>query len=144
MRLSAKDYIMGAQERIGAAGELYKNQRYVEAIYLSGVAVECTIRAYSTRAKVPFVGRHNLIEIAALELFVGTKKRGEISAALGVVWARWKNNYRYLGEDRLRSEQKKLGLDRGIKGDPLKENARQTLENALKVVNKGVYKWKTL
>jgi hypothetical protein len=60
----------------------------------------------------------------------------------GEVWARWKNNYRYLADRRLRSEIKRLQLDRGLKGDALKENARVALENALTIVNKGTFQWK--
>jgi hypothetical protein len=65
-----------------------------------------------------------------------------VSAALGEVWIRWKNTYRYAPEDRMRKEVKRLGLDQGIKGDALKEMARVVIENALVVVNKGSYQWK--
>lgn len=58
------------------------------------------------------------------------------------MWTRWKNNYRYVPEAKLRAEVKRLQLDRGIKGDVLKENARVALENARTVVNKGTFQWK--
>ncbi len=90
-------------------------------------------------------GRHDLMRIAkaaTLERFVGEKQRNRISAALGEVWARWKNNYRYAPERRLRGEIKRLQLDRGVEGDTLKENARIALENATTIVNKGAFQWK--
>lgn len=60
---------------------------------------------------------------------------------LGEVWSRWKNNYRYVGDERLRVEIKRLQLDRGLKGDSLKENARIVVEIAFEIVNKGTFQW---
>ena len=124
---------------------MYAGRRFVDAIYLARVAVECILRAFATEETDELEGRHDLsrlMKAATLERFVGEKQRQAISAALGEVWARWKNNYRYVGDSRLRSEIKRLELDRGIKGDTLKENARMALENALTIVNKGTFQWK--
>lgn len=124
---------------------MYAGHRFVDTIYLAGVAVECILRAFASEETDEFEGRHDLsrlMKAATLERFVGEKQRQAISAALGEVWARWKNNYRYVGDIRLRSEIKRLQLDRGIKGDALKENARMALENALTIVNKGTFQWK--
>jgi len=145
MKLSGDDYIGGAAERVQAARVMYDGGRYVDALYLAGVAVECVLRAYAKEENDEFDGRHDLLRLlkaATLEQFVGEKQRQSISAALGEVWARWKNNYRYAPDPRLRAEVKRLQLDRGIKGDALKENARVSLENALVIVNKGTFQWK--
>jgi hypothetical protein len=145
VKISGDDYIEGASERIGAAYGLYAERRFVDAIYLAGVAVECILRAFATEETDEFESRHDLsrlMKAATLERFVGEKQRQASAAALGEVWARWKNNYRYVGDSRLRSEIKRLELDRGIKGDTLKENARMALENALTIVNKGTFQWK--
>jgi hypothetical protein len=145
VKLSGDNYIEGASERIGAAYAMYASARFVDALYLAGVAVECVLRAYATDESDEFEARHDLLRLlktATLERFVGQKKSQTISAALGEVWARWKNNYRYASDSRLRTEIKRLQLDRGIKGDALKENARVALENALTIVNKGTFQWK--
>ena len=145
MKISGDNYIDGASERIGAAYGMYASSRFVDAIYLAGVAVECILRAFAIEETDEFEGRHDLsrlMKAATLERFIGEKQRQAISAALGEVWTRWKNNYRYVGDDRLRSELKRLQLDRGIKGDALKENARMVLENAFTIVNKGTFQWK--
>ncbi len=145
VKLSGDNYIEGASERIGAAYAMYAEYRFVDAIYLAGVAVECVLRAFAIEESDEFEGRHDLsrlMKVATLERFVGDKQRQAISAALGEVWARWKNNYRYVADQRLRSEIKRLQLDRGIKGDALKENARVALESALTIVNKGTFQWK--
>lgn len=146
MKLTSDDYIGGAEERIGAARTMYEAELFVDALYLSGVAVECVLRAFAREETDAFDGRHDLLRLmkaATLERFVGEKQREAISAALGEVWARWKNNYRYAPAVRLRRELKRLDLDRGIRGDALKDNARVALENALTIVNKGTYQWKT-
>ena len=118
MKLSSDDYIDGAGERIGAASAMYAQCRFVDAIYLAGVAVECVLRAFATEETNEFDARHDLsrlVKAPTIERFVGEKKRQVISASLGEVWARWKNNYRYIGDTRLRGELRQLQLDRGIK-----------------------------
>jgi HEPN domain-containing protein len=139
------DYVAGAGERLRAAQIMYERARYVDAIYSAGVATECILRAFLQEKTKEFDARHDLRELlksaALLERFVGEKQRAVVSASLGEVWSRWRNNYRYIGEDRLRAEFKSRGLDRGIKGDFLKENARVTFENATTLVNKGTYQW---
>jgi hypothetical protein len=145
MRLSADDYIGGASERVQAARAMYDEARFVDALYLAGVAVECVLRAYADPLSGAFDGRHDLprlMSAATLERWVGEKQRTAISAALGEVWARWKNNYRYATDARLRAEIKRLQLDRGVKGDALRHSARTALDNALTVVNKGTAQWK--
>ncbi len=77
-----------------------------------------------------------------MEKLIGPKSRAKLNAVLGEVWERWRNNYRYVPEDRLRKEFQQRKLDRGIKGVFLKENARVTLENAITIVNQGAIKWK--
>lgn len=145
MKLDGDRYIEAPPQRTDAARTLYGDQRYTEAVYLAGVAVECVLRAFAQDGGEAFDARHDLrllFKAATLERFVGEKQRQIVSVALGEVWARWKNNYRYAPEEGMRKELKRLKLDRGIKGDALKETARVTIENALIVVNKGTFQWK--
>jgi HEPN domain-containing protein len=145
MKLDGDQYIDAAPERANAAQTLYHDRRYTEAVYLAGVAVECVLRAYAQDGGEAFDARHDLRQLfkaATLERFIGANQRKAVSAALGEVWTRWKNNYRYAPEGRMRKEVKRLGLEQGIKGDALKETARVVIENALVVVNKGKYQWK--
>jgi HEPN domain-containing protein len=144
MKLSAQDYIDGAQQRVHAAHRMHQDGCYVDCIYFAGLAVECVLRAFAWGISAEFEGRHDLsrlVSATTLAALIGQKHYRQMSIALGEVWSRWKNNYRYLAEKRLRNEYKRLQLDRGIKGDFLKENSRMILENALMIVNKGVYQW---
>ena len=88
--------------------------RYSAAIYLAGISVECLLRAFITCRTCEFDARHDLHELfkqAAPEDLIPRKRRREAGAWLGTVWARWKNNYRYVSDDRLRSEFKRLKHD---------------------------------
>lgn len=144
IRFSGADYIEAASERITAARDLYVAHRYVDVLYLAGVAVECVLRAFALERTNEFDARHDLpslMQVAALNQVMGSKAREDIAVALGEVWARWRNNYRYASDRRIRSDLKRRKLDRGIKGDALKENARIALEYALAIVNKGRFQW---
>ncbi len=126
---------------------LYAHHQYVECIYVSGIAAECILRAYRTRQDPEFDSRHDLSQLltaSGLENFVPLKRRQEVAAALGEVWVRWKNDYRYVSATRLASAFRDAGLFHGIKGDQLKENARIALENSLDLVGIGDARWTML
>src|SRR5258708_1067229 len=115
-------------------------------IYLAGVAVECILRAYRMKRPPEFSSRHDLTELlkaSGLVDFVPEKRKREVSVALGDVWARWKNEYRYASDQRLLSDLKRRGLTEGIKGDQLKESARIVVARALELINVGEATWKT-
>ena len=76
-----------------------------------------------------------------MEGFIKPDDRNEVVACLGEVWSRWKNNYRYIDDDRLRSEYKRLELYKRIKGDMLKENSRVVVESAFQLCMKGASRW---
>jgi len=94
MKVSPDDYINAAKERIRSAHELYSLGRYADCVYSSGVSVECVLRAYAPTDE-PFDGRHDMQDLlrgTTLERFIGSRSRVKLSAALGEVWERWKNN----------------------------------------------------
>ncbi len=68
----------------------------------------------------------------------------ELGGAVGRVNRLWSNNYRYASEGRLRSHLHDMGLDRGIKGDYLKENLRQLLEASKRIIDRGILLWEAL
>jgi len=57
------------------------------------------------------------------------------------LFGRWKNDLRYISNDRLRRRLKKLKLDRGIRGNYLKENCRIAIETATTIIKIGAVKW---
>jgi hypothetical protein len=118
---------------------------YSSAIYLAGVAVECILRAYRLRVDPEFDSRHDLrrlLSASGLQAYVPEKRRADVGAALGDVWARWRNDYRYASDDRVLRDLRARGLTLGIRGDPLKENSRLVFEKAHELVGLGVARWK--
>ena len=114
------------------------------AVYFAGVGVECLLRAYITRENPQFDERHDLRELfkqSQICDFIGPNHVKDANIWLGDVWMRWKNNYRYVEDERLRSEFKRLQYDRGVKGDFLKENARKTVNAAIRLQAIGERRW---
>lgn len=147
MNISSENYFKASQDRIKEARKLHNSGNYVGSIYLSGVSVECMLRAYAAKNMAGFDSRHDLtmlLRAGGISEIISVSQRRNISAALGNIWSRWKNNYRYASEEPVRAELKKLKLDRGIKRDWLKFNSITVLDSALTVLNIGVKKWKTL
>lgn len=148
MNLTAEDYRWAALDRIRAAEVLHARGKYGSAIYAAGVAVECTLRAYRVRIEPEFDARHDLrllLTASGLQNYVPEKRRAEVGAALGDVWSRWKNDYRYASDDRILRDLRDRGLTLGIKGDSLgqlKENSRRILEKAHELVGLGEGRWK--
>ena len=144
MNLSADDYRWAALDRMRAAEVLHAATKYAAAIYLAGVAVECILRAYRMRIDKTFDSRHDLpalLTASGLRDYIPSKRRGAITAALGDVWSRWKNDYRYASDDRVLRDLRDRGLTAGIKGDPLKESSRRVFEKAHELVGLGVSRW---
>lgn len=147
MRIDPEHYMEASAFRIESARQMHNQARYSAAIYLAGVSVECLLRAFITRRTLEFDARHDLQELfkqADLEDLIPHKHRREVGARLGTIWARWKNNYRYIADDRLRSEFKRLKHDRGIRGDFLKENSRCVVNCVYELRTIGEKQWHRL
>jgi hypothetical protein len=144
MKLLVNHYLDASRSRMETARRLHDQYRFSAAIYLAGVAIECLLRAYILRRDPAFDSRHDLSEMlkrSELADFVRAKDRIDVSAWLGTIWARWKNNYRYASDERLQSEFKRLAHDRGIKGNYLKENSSQVIEAAFQLRAIGERRW---
>ena len=144
MKFNDQQYLDCSRLRVESARKLHKECRFSAAIYLAGVGIECLLKAYIVRQNPEFDERHDLRDLlksSDLMSFVQTKDRKQVGAWLSDIWARWKNNYRYASDARLKTEFKRLELDRGIEGDFLKENSRLVIESALQLQAKGEDQW---
>lgn len=144
MDFKAEKLLEASQERIETARRLYEAGRYVPAIYLAGVSVECLLRAYRIRKNPQFDSKHDLSSLlkeSGIADFIRPKDQQKFSASLGEIWSRWKNDYRYASHGRLTSEFKRLKLYRGIKGDILKANTATVVNDTLLIINIGVLRW---
>jgi HEPN domain-containing protein len=144
MRIEAVDYFVSAQERLNDANLLYEKARYSLALYVAGVAVESLLRAYIFRLEPKLETAHNLKLLwnaSKLSALVTPDESLQIDAAISDLFARWRNDLRYTSNDRLRRRLKRSKLDRGIRGDLLKENCRLAIETAATILKVGAAKW---
>jgi len=145
MRIEARDYVEAAQERLNEANLLYEKSRYALALYVAGVAVESLLRAYISRLEPRLEAAHNLsllLNASRLRTLLTDSESQQIYKAIFDLSKRWKNDLRYTSNNRLRRRLKKLCLDRGLRGDFLKENCRLAIEAVETILNIGAKKWK--
>jgi hypothetical protein len=141
---SAEVYRAAASEHLPAATELYERGRYVLASYAAGLAVESILRAYQFRRDPKFDARHDLTLLyrsSKFEVILPQSQAYEYGELLGGVVARWNNSHRFRSRDAYARWLKRLKLDRGIKGDYVKENTRRLLHGATQLVTVGLKKW---
>jgi HEPN domain-containing protein len=158
MQFRDEEYDQAAIERIQQAREIHDSKKsYALAMYCSGLAVECMLRAFRWRKDTSFEGRHDLDELFRAGGFLqiheerARKRRTSeeeiarsasgILNAIREVGALWHNNLRFASEDSLRAHLNRLGRVRGIRGDPLKKNSADLLAAAQITVNEGVRSW---
>ena len=145
MRLTADEYYRAAQDHAEDAQLLYDEGRYVIAHYVAGLAVECMLRAYAVRNGAMFDGRHDLnkwFELARFDEVITEPRLETVSFAYNVVFIQWNSAQRYYSDVLLRALFRNTRLDRGIRGDAVKELTRRIVEAALLVVGEGTAQWK--
>jgi HEPN domain-containing protein len=144
LKLNYNDYREASASKIATARQLHRMGRYSAAIYFSGVSIECLLRAFIVRKNPEFDSRHDLSDLykkSQLQDIIHPKNHREAGAWLGDIWTRWKNNYRYVSDDRLKVQFRRLRLNRGIKGDFLKENSNIAVNSALNLWTLGERRW---
>lgn len=158
MQFRAEEYYRAGLERMEQAEKLYQDgNAYALAIYCGGLAVECLLRAFRWTEDATFEGRHDLEELLKAsrllkinEDFIRRRRESddavqnaelELRKALNKVTILWHNNLRFASESSLKAYLKRLGRLRGVKGDPLKTNARELIEAGRLVINRGAMLW---
>lgn len=147
MRLAAEDYRDAAGEHIETARMLHETGRHAAAHYMAGLAVECILRAYRHRLDPEFDARHDLDRLFVVSGFAdrvterASNSRSSIKTALVEVVIRWRNSQRFGSRETLRRYLKSQKLDRGIRGDFLKESSRRMCEASDFIVKTGLRIW---
>ena len=159
MDFPSEHYFEAATERMRQAIYLYnEGSSFALAIYTGGVAVECLLRAFKLRQDAEFYERHDLVRLFSASGMLDidrdklrAKQWSEaqidshlqaLNVAFYEIYRLWANNYRFASENRLRSHLKKITSYRKIKGNYLKEQARQFLSSAQTFIDKGVIQWR--
>jgi hypothetical protein len=146
VKATSETYRVAALEQIRAAEVLWDAGQYVLANYVAGLAVECMLRAYATRnnPRLWDTAHHDLriwYKEARFDLIVPNSKREIIGTARSELQTHWTNRQRYSSLELLRAEFKDKKLDRGIRGDAMKELTKQTKDAASEIVLLGEAQW---
>ena len=149
MRFSAELYRVAAEERANQAEQLHSSGLYTLAHYVSGLAVECLLRAYRFRVDPDprtFDEKHDLRKLSKASRFDslipskgGEERKREIESAFGYIVNNWTNSHRFFSDDLLRSHLRRKRIY--YKGDVLKEHSRQMTSNAAIIIALGTRRW---
>ncbi len=144
VRHDARDYLEAAKEHVGALSVLYDDGRYVLTMYVAGLAAECLFRAFRAKKGLPFRSDHSLDILsreAGFPQLIAGGDRLRFDAALAELMLGWQNRYRFCSQKAIRASLKNRRLDRGVKGDPVKEFARRLASTAVELVSIGIGPW---
>lgn len=145
--LQGNDYYKAAEARIQEAHHLHAQGYYVLAMYASGLAVECLLRAFRLLDDSTFDERHDLLLMWKRTKLANVNDElynDAMYTAMTQVAVLWRNDYRFSSPEVVRAHLKRIHQDRGIKGDFLKYNSRKLFEAAEEVFHLGTQRWKRL
>jgi HEPN domain-containing protein len=141
---TAEVYRAAASEHLPIAATLYDSGEYLMASYIAGLAVEAILRAYQLRLDPEFDARHDLQALSRSAKFgrvLPEREAAEYSQSMTIVVARWTNSHRFRSRAAFARWLKRVKLDRGIKGDFVKENCRRLLIASTRIVKLGLNQW---
>jgi hypothetical protein len=158
MKFTGEEYYRAATERMRQARAIQNSgTSYALAMYASGLAVECLLRAFRWHNDRSFEGRHDLEDLLKSSELLNInedrsrhkdssedeKRRSSMAlrASMSEVVALWHNNLRFAPETTLRAFLRTKGRIHGVKGNPLKKNSADLLNAAQMVVDRGVVLW---
>jgi HEPN domain-containing protein len=157
MQFIADHYYRAALERIEDARLLYSNERFALSMYVSGLAVECLLRAFYWRRNPSFDARHDLLRLFKesgimeaeqhrlerrdLDLAVVRQAMVDLFGARDTLIRLWSNNYRFAAEAQLRARLRALGEPQTKRGNPVKPSALALYNAAKRMINKGTVLW---
>jgi hypothetical protein len=158
MQFRAQEYYQAGLERMRQALRIHREgENSALAMYCGGLAVECLLRAFRWTKDTSFEGRHDLAELLRGSGLLRIdddymRRRGaseeeiresglKLRGAMNEVVILWHNNLRFASEASLKAFLKRIGRLQGVKGDPLKKNARDLLDAAQTVINRGMALW---
>ena len=144
MEIGSAEYRLAAKETLDAALVAHDAGHFVVAHYLSGLSVECILRAYRWRIDGSWDGRHVLLRLAKSARFyeiVSERAQERFDDHFNEVVRRWSNDHRYASEDKLVKYLNSIEVTTNVKGSKPKENSRVMTEAAHYIVALGTAKW---
>jgi len=144
MPSSEDTYKNAAKEHLERAHDQFQRGNYFLVHYLSGLAVECHLRAWLRRKTKDFDSRHDLQLLAKESGFyniVPYELTSTFSANFEMINIRWRSNHRYYSERQLLDYLNSTRAEFNVKGNRWKNLARTLLNCASEIMNQGDAKW---
>ncbi len=144
MPLTSQSYRSVATEHLQRAQNEFDNEEYFLAHYLSGLAVECYLRAYLLRIKNEFDARHDLRELAKEARFfdiLPAHREADFSEKFSTLNLRWRSSHRYYSERQFLDYMTSITAEFNVKGERWKNLARTVLNLAYDIINQGEARW---
>ena len=143
---TAQTYRFAAKEHLERARRSFADEDYFLSHYLSGLAVECHLRAWLRRKTYVFDSRHDLRELAKEAGFynlLNPAQEDAFALTFGTLNTRWRSNHRYYSERQFSDYMNEIRAEWNKPGDRMKNLCRTVFNLALEVVNVGEAKWDT-
>lgn len=163
MEFEPRHYFLAALERYDQSRALYRRGEddpttlHSLGVYATGLAVECMLRAFVTRATREFDSRHIIAHLYEKShmwvLSEGAARRSglseaeldrikrELDGAIAIVDRLWRNEYRFATWKKIDTNYYERGFGGRIRGDIVKENYRRLLHAAEIVIRRGTLLW---
>jgi HEPN domain-containing protein len=144
MASTADTYRAAANEHLERAQDEFDRGEYFLAHYLSGLAVECYLRALLRRRSDQFDSRHDLAALAVEDGYyddVPLAKIDHYSTLFSSLNLRWRSNHRYYSNRQFLDYMNELGAEFNSKGNRWKNMSRTVLKNAYDIIKLGELKW---
>ena len=144
MASTVDTYRSATKEHLERAQASFNEGSYFLAHYLSGLAVECHLRAL-IRVKTPnFDSRHDLEGLAKEARFydiVPINESARFSAIFSTLNRRWRSNHRYFSERQFLDYMNEIQAEYNKGGNRWKNMAQTLLNHAYAIIKQGEAKW---
>jgi HEPN domain-containing protein len=143
MSSTEQTYRDAAKEHLNRAFDRSDAGAYFLSHYLSGLAVECHLRAYLRRKTSEFDSRHDVQLLVKESGFyeIVPKQQTRFAAIFATINLRWRSNHRYYSERQLLDYLNDVRAEFNVRGDRWKNLARALLNGASAVIAQGEAKW---
>jgi len=145
MASTEETYRMAAREHLAKAQDLFENGSYYLAHYLSGLAIECHLRAWLERETGKFERSHDLKLLAEKSHFyrvISAQRLSHFSSVFAIANLRWRSNHRYWPERQFFQYMNDIKAEYQARGGTWKAKiACAMLGCAYEIVNEGETQW---
>jgi HEPN domain-containing protein len=144
MASTEQTYRDAAKEHLGRAEAEFDRGDYFLSHYLSGLSVECHLRAHLLRNAPQWEPRHDIRSLAKKSGYdnkASSELSSRLSGNIAIIATRWRSNHRYFSEREFLDSMTALRAEFDKRGNRRKNQARTLLNAALEIIAWGEKQW---